>query len=53
MQKLLTFIGITIGGYVGWFVGERVGIFTAFVLSIVGTGAGIYAARRVSQQLLP
>ena len=53
MQKLFTFIGITIGGYVGWFIGAQVGIFTAFMLSIVGTGAGLYAARRMAQQFLP
>ena len=52
MQKLLVFLGSMVGGYVGWIVGAPIGIFTAFMLSIVGTGAGVYAARRVAQQML-
>jgi hypothetical protein len=53
MQKLLTMLGMTVGGYVGWFVGAPIGIFTAFTLSIVGTAAGVYAARRLAQPYLP
>lgn len=47
MAKLLWFIGATVGGWVGWWLGEQFGgVFTAFVVSMVGTGAGIYWARR-------
>jgi hypothetical protein len=53
MQKLLAMIGMTIGGYLGWFAGAVVGTFTAFMLSMVGTAAGLYAARRVAQEWLP
>jgi hypothetical protein len=53
MQKLLTTLGMTIGGYIGWIVGAPVGIFTAFVVSMVGTGAGLYAARRLAERFLP
>jgi len=53
MQKLLTMLGMTIGGYVGWLIGAPVGIFTAFILSIVGTAAGVYAARRFAERFLP
>lgn len=32
----------------GWWVGEQVGgLFTAFTISMIGTGAGIYAGKRV------
>ena len=51
MTKLLAFIGSTIGGYVGWALGAPVGVMTAFMLSVVGTGAGIYAGRRFAQRL--
>jgi hypothetical protein len=53
MQKLLTMLGMTVGGYLGWLVGAPVGIFTAFIVSIVGTAAGVYAARRFAQRYLP
>jgi hypothetical protein len=39
---------MTIGGWLGWWLGAFVGIFTAFILSVVGTGLGLWAARRVT-----
>ena len=36
-MKLLIFVGINLGGYVGWELGERLGTMTAFLLS----GAGV------------
>ena len=52
MNKLIGFVGGTIGSYAGWALGARIGIMTAFMLSIVGTGVGIYMARRVVQDML-
>ena len=49
MGRLFGFIGMTIGGYVGWWAGAPVGVMTAFMLSMVGTGAGLYAGRRIAQ----
>jgi uncharacterized membrane protein YeaQ/YmgE (transglycosylase-associated protein family) len=46
VNKLLGFIGATIGGSIGWWLGARIGMMTAFMVSIVGTGVGMYAARR-------
>ena len=53
MQKLLALIGTTIGGSLGWALGTPGGLMAAFLLSIVGTGAGLYVARRLAQHLLP
>lgn len=50
MTKLLGFVGATVGSYVGWWAGAGIGITTAFMLSMVGTGAGIYAGRRFAQR---
>jgi len=47
MEKLFWGIGATAGGWIGWALGERVGIMTAVILSAIGTGVGIYAAHRV------
>jgi hypothetical protein len=46
MSKLMVFIGATAGGWLGWFAGAYFGTMTAFMLSMVGTGVGIYVARR-------
>ena len=52
MTKLLMFIGATVGGAIGWWLGERAGIMTAFIVSTVGTGVGIYAGRWLSEAIL-
>jgi hypothetical protein len=49
MEKLFLLIGTTLGGYLGWWLGSQWGLMTAFILSIVGTGGGLYLARRISR----
>lgn len=51
MTKMLGFIGATLGGAVGWWLGDQVGLMTAFIVSIVGTGAGIYFGKRIATQI--
>lgn len=35
----------------GWYVGIQLGgIFSAFIVSIVGTGAGLYLGRRLAER---
>ena len=53
MNRLLYLIGMTLGGWLGWELGMMVSIFTAFIIGMVGTGLGLYAAQRVSKRLLP
>ena len=48
MSKLLGFIGLTIGGWLGWILGQRFSMAAAILLSIVGTGVGLYVARRIT-----
>lgn len=43
-------IGSTLGSYAGWWLGAHVGVMSAFIVSMVGTGLGIYGGRRVAQQ---
>jgi len=45
-------LGATVGGAIGWWLGARVGIMTAFIVSMVGTGLGIYAGRWLAAALL-
>jgi len=53
MKGILNFVGMTVGGWIGWTLGASVSIFTAFVVSMVGTGLGLYAAQRLTKHLLP
>ena len=49
MGKLFSFIGATIGGYAGSFIGAKIGFTTAFIISMIGTGVGMYYGRRIAQ----
>ena len=53
MEKLIILITTTILSGIGWWAGEFFGMFTAFMLSIVGTAAGVYVGRRFAQEYLP
>jgi uncharacterized membrane protein YbhN (UPF0104 family) len=48
MMRWLTWSGATIGGAVGWWALSRLGIFAAFMGSIVGTAVGLYLGRRLA-----
>ncbi|HVH66416.1 MAG TPA: hypothetical protein VM716_00965 [Gemmatimonadales bacterium] len=52
MSKLLTLVGASVGGAIGWWLGARIGVMTAFFVSMVGTGVGIYAGRRVAASII-
>jgi hypothetical protein len=52
MSKLLSFVGASVGGAIGWWLGARIGVMTAFFLSTIGTGIGIYAGRRIAASVL-
>ena len=51
MTKLLGIVGATVGGYAGWALGAVVGPFTAFTVSMIGTGVGLYWGRRLASTL--
>jgi len=52
MEKLLGLVGATVLGAGGWWAGESFGLMTAFVLSMFGTGMGLYLGRRVAREYL-
>ncbi|MDH3495551.1 MAG: hypothetical protein OER21_02195 [Gemmatimonadota bacterium] len=51
--KLFAWIGAALGGALGWWAGAHVGVMTAFLLSVVGTGVGVYAGRRIAARVMP
>ena len=52
MKKLLVLVGATLGSSGGWAIGALVGTMSAFMLSAVGTGVGMYAGVKLAQRLL-
>ena len=48
---MLNTLAAFIGGTIGWYLGALLGTGTAFVLSMVGTAAGIYAAKNLKARL--
>ncbi len=52
MKRFLDLMAMSAGGWIGWIIGAWVGFFTAFIVSIVGTGVGLYASRRVTKHFL-
>ena len=53
MKRLLNLVGMTIGGWLGWQLGALASFFTAFIVSMIGTGLGLYAAQRALRRLMP
>lgn len=53
MRRMMDLIAMTIGGWAGWAIGAPISIFTAFVISMVGTGFGLWASRKYMGSMLP
>ena len=49
MNKLCIFIGMTVLGWVGWWLGAKMGFTTGFVLSGIGSVVGVYAGWRINR----
>jgi hypothetical protein len=52
MKKLCIIIGITVFGWIGWWIGAKIGFTTAYVLSILASMAGVYVGWRVYRDYL-
>ena len=53
MRKIISMLGSSIVGGVGWWIGYKVGIMTAVVLSGIGSGVGVWLAYRFASEYLP
>ena len=53
MNKLCVLVGMTIGGYLGWWLGGGFdNLYSAFALSALGNFVGIYFGLRVNRDYL-
>lgn len=48
MGKLFMLVGSTVGSYFGWWIGGHAGVMTAFIVSMIGAGIGLYAGKRLA-----
>ena len=46
MKKILIIIWISIGSWIGWWIGDHAGIMTAYLLSVAGGAVGLYFGRK-------
>jgi hypothetical protein len=53
VTKLCIFVGTTVGGYAGWYLGEACGLGFggAFLISGVGSIAGVYGGWKLARKL--
>ncbi len=54
MSRLLIFIGMTLGGYIGWWAADYfgLGLMTTFLVSTLGSAIGVYVAWRIMRAFL-
>lgn len=52
MKKLCLIIFITLGGYLGWWLGESFGLMTAYFLSVAGSLSGVFAGCVINRKYL-
>ncbi len=53
LTKLIVGLVSTVVSAIGWWVGARVGIMTAFFVSMLGLGIGIYLGAKLARHLRP
>jgi hypothetical protein len=52
MGKICGSLGGFLGSSIGWWIGSGGGMMTAFAVSMVGTGLGIWAGRKFADSLV-
>jgi len=54
MSRKLIYIGMILGGWAGWWLGDRIGLglMGSLLVSTVGSFAGVYLAWRLTQDYL-
>ncbi len=52
MNKLCIFVCTTAFGWLGWWLGAKAGFMTGFVISSIGSLAGVYVGWRIHRDYL-
>jgi hypothetical protein len=51
LKKILIFIFITLFGWIGWVLGEKIGLMTAYFLSCICSAIGVVLAVILNRRL--
>jgi hypothetical protein len=51
VNKLCIFVGVNVGGYVGWVALEKLGMMAAFIGSGIGSIAGCYYGWKLAKKI--
>jgi hypothetical protein len=52
MKRICIILGIVVFGWIGWWIGAKIGFMTAYVLSTLGSMAGVYVGWRIYRDYL-
>lgn len=52
MKKLVIFISVTLFSWIGWWLGNRIGMTTAYLLSFIGSLVGVIVGCRFNRAYL-
>jgi hypothetical protein len=53
MKGIIAFVGMSIGGAIGWWIGMKIsGVGWAVILSAIGNGFGLYYIRKLAAHYL-
>jgi len=52
MNKLCIFVGMTVLGWLGWWLGAKVGLMTAFTVSSIASLLGVFVGWKVNRDYL-
>jgi hypothetical protein len=52
MSWMLSVVGMSLGGWIGWALGQRFGVFTSYLLSVVFSAIALYYCRRLTRDLI-
>ena len=52
MPILLAFVGATLAGALGWWLGAFIGPMSAYIVSTLASGFGFYCGRKLARELL-
>ena len=49
MKKIVTWTLMAVLGGLGWWLGEQIGLMSALVLGMIGSGVGMFLGARLAQ----
>jgi len=52
VRRFFVIAFVTLGSYLGWWLGAKISLFWAVIFSALGAGIGLYVGRRLQHEYL-